>query len=112
MNLLKQLVSCNINQPTAIFQLKNGDFIVSSFIEDEEELKTLLINPMMIITSESDTGQAGLSLEPYMNAKIIKQPNFFIDTADIFSVHEPTEKMFAFYIANVIKMNNNIVTIA
>lgn len=105
MNIIKRLINCNISPVTAVFCLRNGDFVITAFQQNEESGETLLINPMLIMTTQDEvTGEEGLTLDPYINPKIVNGLNFFIETSDIFSVHEPTVKMFEFYGRQIARM--------
>lgn len=106
MNLSDELSCGQVVLQTAIFQLTNDDLIIASFKEDEEQGKVYFVNPMhIIIFTNEQTGEEGLSLEPYIHQKVIHNPNFFLDKSKIFSVHQPTPGLFEFYAK---KINSNM----
>jgi len=93
---------------TRIFRLKNGDDVISTYVENTENGTITFINPMLLGKVKSQ-GTYSHYLIPWLPIDVIENDIAVLYVEDILVVMIPTEEMINKYIETVFRVLSRIV---
>ena len=91
----------------AIFELTNGDIIVSSFKEEENNI-IVFVNPMRMEIIENEKNELGVRLEPYIHSKLVFSTNFVLNKDKVFASFTPSDFIFQYYSQKIMNIGQPI----
>jgi hypothetical protein len=85
------------NNNIKIVRLHGGEDIIADYIQDDENEKVLLNNPMQVIFKRINSGQVVMMMMPWLPLEIIKSNQAILDIADILTTVDPKDDAIKHY---------------
>lgn len=83
--------------------MKNGDDIIATIKQDE--LNTILTNPMRLVFKRLPTGQVIMMLSPWLPVELLDEEHASIENDNVLTIIEPKIQLVEYYNRTVIAFN-------
>lgn len=88
---------------TKLVRMKNGDDIIATIKQDE--LNTILTNPMRLVFKRLPTGQVIMMLSPWLPVELLDEEHASIENDNVLTIIEPKIQLVEYYNRTVIAFN-------
>jgi hypothetical protein len=88
---------------TKLVRMKNGDDIIATIKQDE--LNTILTNPMRLVFKRLPTGQVIMMLSPWLPVELLDEEHASIENDNVLTMIEPKMQLVEYYNRTVIAFN-------
>jgi predicted P-loop ATPase/GTPase len=85
-----------MNKQTKIIRLKDGEDIMTSFIETSDNM-LILENPMSVFFKRLSVNKSMVMMSPWLPIELIKENNVEIHKHDVLTLIEPKESLIEYY---------------
>jgi hypothetical protein len=88
---------------TKLVRMKNGDDIIATIKQDE--LNTILTNPMRLVFKRLPTGQVIMMLSPWLPVELLDEEHASIENDNVLTMIEPKMQLVEYYNRTVLAFN-------
>lgn len=88
---------------TKLVRMKNGDDIIATIKQDE--LNTVLTNPMRLVFKRLPTGQVIMMLSPWLPVELLDEEHASIENDNVLTMIEPKMQLVEYYNRTVLAFN-------